>query len=112
MECGRCEESAVPDYRRISFDSAEVVPGINANTWFLTVRGTKPWITMRVELSPLIYIQRPDYWGIEVIGIQSGIGLPAAALYVITIEISHVLGKKGVEVIGATKSEKIDVPPK
>ena len=65
---------------------------------------------MTVQLMPLIYIQQPEYWGIEVVGCQPGIGLPQTEPYHFTLDISHVLGKKGVEVIGATKSKKIDVP--
>ena len=65
--------------RLIDFDKAEAVPGIIPKTFFLIVSGTKPWITMQVELHPLIYIRQPDYWGIEVVGCQSGIGLPATA---------------------------------
>ena len=65
---------------------------------------------MEVRLVPLVYIQRPDYWGIEVIGCQSGIGLPMEAPYAVTLDITHVLGKKGIEVIGATRTEKRDVP--
>jgi hypothetical protein len=63
-----------------------------------------------VQLTPLIYIQQPEYWGIEVIGCQHGNGLPRQAPYSVTLDISHIRGKKGIEVIGATKSQKIDVP--
>ena len=32
----------------------------------LDVAGTKPYMNMRVELEPLTYVTRPEYWGIEV----------------------------------------------
>jgi hypothetical protein len=96
--------------RLIDFDTAEVVRGIMPNTYFLIVRGTKPWLTMDVELAPRIYIVQPDYWGIEVVGCQSGIGLPMEAPYAVVLNISHVRGTKGIEVIGATHSKQIDVP--
>ena len=67
--------SASQACRRIDFKSAEVVVGFVTGTYFLIVE-EKPWITMNVELRPLIYIDRPDYWGIEVIACQTGIGLP------------------------------------
>lgn len=96
--------------RVIDFDRAEVVTGIIPKTFFLIVSGQKPWITMTVELVPLIYIIQPDYWGIEVIGCQRGIGLPTTAPYSVALDISHVLGKHGIEVIGANKKQKIKVP--
>jgi len=96
--------------RIIDFDKAEVVPGIVPDTFFLIVVGTKPWVTMKVELHPLIYIRQPEYWGIEVVGCQHGIGLPRTAPYHVTLDISHVRGTKGIEVIGASSRKQIKVP--
>jgi hypothetical protein len=62
--------------RRIDFNEVQVRPGFISKTYFLIVSGVKPWITMDVRLMPLIYVVKPEYWGIEVIGCQSGIGLP------------------------------------
>ena len=59
--------------RLIPFRTAVVVPGFLPKTFFLIVSGIKPWVTMTVELRPLIYIRRPEYWGIEVVGCQHGI---------------------------------------
>jgi hypothetical protein len=98
--------------RLINFDRAEVRPGFVPNTYFLIVSGTKPYLNMQVHLSPLIYIRQPEYWGIEVIGTLPGIGLPATAPYHVTISLQGILGTKGIEVIGATKRKKINVPPK
>ena len=95
--------------RLISFRDAEVVPGIVDDTWFLIVSGVKPWTTMRVELYPLIYIRRPEYWGIEVVGCQSGIGLPLQAPYHVSLDITHLRGTIGIEVIGATSRTQIKV---
>jgi len=96
--------------RRIDFDKVQIVPGIVSKTYFLIVSGTKPWATMHVSLVPLIYIVQPDYWGIEVVGCQTGIGLPQTAPYTVALEISHFLGKTGIDVMGATHSEKHKVP--
>ncbi|HYY96580.1 MAG TPA: hypothetical protein VE713_18895, partial [Pyrinomonadaceae bacterium] len=90
---------------------ARVVAGTKPG-YFLVVSGTKPYLNMEVHLSPLIYIRRPEYWGIEVIGTLPGIGLPATAPYHVFISLEGITGTKGVEVIGASKRKKINVPPK
>jgi hypothetical protein len=96
--------------RLIDFKKAHVFPGFLPKTWFLVVTGEKPWASMTVQLVPLIYIQQPDYWGIEVVGCQHGFGIPIAVPYSITLDITHFIGKVGIEVIGAINKEKIKVP--
>jgi len=98
--------------RLINFTKAWIVPGFLPNTWILVVSGTKPYLNMTVELSPLVYIRRPDYWGIEVVGSLPGIGLPATAPYTVSIPLDSITGTKGIEVIGAKKRQKLPVPPK
>lgn len=97
--------------RLINFTRAEVRPGFLPQTWILIVSGTKPYLNMTVRLSPLIYIRRPEYWGIEVIGSLPGIGLPATAPYTVSLPLDGILGTKGIEVIGASRRKKIPVPP-
>ena len=96
--------------RLIDFKKAQVVPGFLPKTWFLIVSGEKPWASMTVQLVPLIYIQQPDYWGIEVVGCQHGFGIPIVVPYSVVLDISHHIGKAGIEVIGAVNREKIKVP--
>ena len=96
--------------RLINFDDAQVVPGFVPKTWFLIVHGKKPMASMTVQLTPLIYIQQPDYWGIEVVGCQHGFGIPVVVPYSAVLDISHVLGKHGIEVIGANTKKQIKVP--
>jgi hypothetical protein len=98
--------------RLIDFEEAEVRPGIVSGTYILIVRGTKPYLNMEVDLTPLVYIRQPEFWGIEVIGrLPGGIGLPTTAPYTASLPLNGITGTKGVEVIGATRSEKISVPP-
>ncbi|HTC96381.1 MAG TPA: hypothetical protein VK734_01585 [Bradyrhizobium sp.] len=96
--------------RLIDFTHADVRPGFVTNTFILTVSGDKPWLTMTVELYPLIYIHQPEYWGFEVVGCMSGIGLPVVIPYHVSIDISHHRGTKGIEVIGAHSRKQINVP--
>jgi hypothetical protein len=99
--------------RLIDFETAELrVLKSNPPQYVLVVSGTKPFLNMQVDLVPLVYIQQPDFWGIEVVGsLPGGIGLPALAPYTVVL-LNPPLGKEGIEVIGATHSERIDVPPK
>jgi hypothetical protein len=101
---------AAQSYRLLDFDSVTVTPGIINGTFFLTVTGSKPCLNMRVELSPLIYIRCPEYWGIEVVGhLPHGLCLPAMGRYEETIELTGITGSRGIEVIGASGTERRDV---
>jgi hypothetical protein len=95
--------------RLIDFDEATVLPGTILRTYFLIVKGTKPWVTMDVGLHPLPYGDRPDYAPIEVVGIQNGLGLPHPGPYGAAVDITHFIGNRGVEVIGATMRKKIEI---
>ena len=101
--------------RLIDFDKdkTEVRPGIVKGTYILIVRGIKPYVNMEVNLVPLVYVRQPEYWGIEVTRcLPGGIGLPATEPYTAVLLLNGTIGTKGIEVIGATCSEKILVPPK
>jgi hypothetical protein len=102
----KCESA-----RLIDFKHAEIRPGFVNDTYFLIVTGTKPYLNMKVRLIPLVYVQQPDYWGIELVGTLPGFGLPAEAEYTVSISIDGIRGKKGVEVIGAASRKCLDVPP-
>jgi hypothetical protein len=96
--------------RIIDFEKAEVRPGFRPDTYFLIVSGLAPCANMEVSLNPLIYIRQPEYWGIEVVGtLRGGICLPATKDYLVTLDISNVLGTEGIEVVGASRSEQIPV---
>ncbi|MCP4617292.1 MAG: hypothetical protein GY844_12775 [Bradyrhizobium sp.] len=95
--------------RLIDFEDVQVVPGTILRTYFLVVKGSKPWATMDVGLHPLLYATRPDFTVIEVVGRQNGMGLPQAAPYSAAIEITQLIGTRGIEVIGATGKKKIEI---
>jgi hypothetical protein len=100
--------------RTISFEDADVRPGIVNDTWFLIVSGFAPYLNMQVNLVPLVYITQPEYWTIEVVGCLPGIGLPTEdpCPYIVAIPLDGITGTKGIEVKGGRRSERIDVPPK
>jgi hypothetical protein len=71
-------------------------------------------LNMEVTLRPRVYIQQPEYWGIEVVGCLPGFGIPVMTPFTVSIRLAGLMGTEGIEVIGATRSEKIelkDLPP-
>jgi hypothetical protein len=81
------------------------------NTFILVVSGTAPTANMRVELMPLVYVRRPEYWEIEVVGSISGpICLPQTRPYTATIPLDGIIGSIGIEVVGAIRRQKIRLP--
>ncbi|SEH01658.1 hypothetical protein SAMN05444920_121106 [Nonomuraea solani] len=104
------ELPAPASVKLIDFEEARVVPGIVPNTFILIVSGTKPYLNMKVELSPLVYIRQPEFWGIEVVGSLPGVGLPATAPYTVSLPLDGIIGTKGIEVIGANTRKTFEVP--
>ena len=99
--------------RLIEFEKAEVRPGFVSETYFLVVTGNAPCMNMQVSLEPLTYVQQPEYWGIEVVGcLTGGICLTAELPFLASIPLAGITGTRGIEVIGAEHTQKIDVPPK
>jgi hypothetical protein len=97
--------------RLIDFEDAEVRPGFVTGTFILVVRGIKPYLNMEVRLTPLVYIRQPEFWGIEVVGsLPGGIGLPTTSPYTASLPLDGILGTRGIEVIGAARSKKIELP--
>jgi hypothetical protein len=117
-------EQQIRDYQRlpqsqacrlIDFDEVDIVTLESfPPQYVLIVSGMKPYLNMEVDLRPCIYIQQPEYWGIEVVGCLPGFGIPVLTPYTVSIRLAGFVGIEGVEVIGATRSEEIklgDLPP-
>jgi hypothetical protein len=75
----------------------------------LVVAGQKPFANMQVSLNPLRYAQKPEYWGIEVVGCMPPIGQPAIIPYVVELNLTGYIGTQGIEVIGASHTERIEI---
>ncbi len=97
--------------RLIDFDDAQVVGGIVKDTYLLMVYGMKPYLNMRVELVPRIYVRQPEFWEIEVVGFLPGIGLPVMTPYNVSLPLDGVRGTEGIEVVGAFGRLRLPVPP-
>ncbi|MDI6104102.1 hypothetical protein QLQ12_36475 [Actinoplanes sp. NEAU-A12] len=75
----------------------------------LVVAGQKPFANMQVSLNPLRYAQKPEYWGIEVVGCMPPSGQPAIVPYVVELSLAGYIGTCGIEVIGASHTKRIEL---
>jgi hypothetical protein len=94
------------DFTRAFVRTLDTSPPVHV----LVVSGLKPSSNMDVVLSPVTYIRQPEYWEIEVQGCMRGLGLPVLTPYTATLRLGSTIGTMGVEVVGATRSQRIDVP--
>jgi hypothetical protein len=93
--------------RRVDFDFVEVREAARLGGGrLLLVSGVKSWADLRVTLEPLPYREMPDFWVIEVVGRLTASGLPALVDFCVALPLESIRGCKGIEIIGATKSER------
>jgi hypothetical protein len=99
--------------RLIDFERAEAIALMiyPPRPAVLVVSGRKPFANMQVSLNPLRYIKQPEYWGVEVVGCMPPTGQPAIIPYVVELDLTGIGGTSGVEVIGASHSERVEVAP-
>src|SRR5688500_7580023 len=95
----------------IDFEEAVVIsPMIYPPRPVLVVSGRKAH-PMTVRLVPRTYLQQPEYWGIDVIGVtEAGPMLMITNIpYMVDLDLAGCTGTRGVEVFGATMTEQLDV---
>jgi hypothetical protein len=100
--------------RLIDFERAGVVtPMIYPPRPSLVVSGALVF-PMDVTLVPLVYVSRPEWWGIQVVGSTDAGPHPTqpitAVPYSIQIDLDAITGTEGIEVVGASGTERIAVP--
>jgi hypothetical protein len=101
------ESCRLIDFERADLVSLMIYPPPPPN---LVVSGRKPFANMTVSLNPLRYAQVPEYWGIEVVGCLPPIGQPAIVPYMVELSLAGISGTRGIEVIGAGHTERIELP--
>jgi len=96
---------------RLDFDRARI---ITRRTFppqhVLQVVGNAPSADTTVELVPLVYVQQPDYWEVEIIGRSTGVATSAIVDYEVTLPVSQAQGRFGIEVVGTTHTKRLDIP--
>lgn len=92
-------------YRRIDFDLIELREPSRGGR-LLLVSGITQWADLRVTLEPMAYHETPDFWVIEVVGRLTATGLPALVDFCVALPLDSFQGRRGIEVAGATKSER------
>ena len=93
--------------RRVDFDFVEVrEPALAGGSQLLLVSGVKAWADLRVTLEALPCRETPEFRVIEVVGRLTGSGLPALVDFSAALPLGGVQGSKGIEIVGATKSER------
>jgi len=95
----------------IDFDGVDIEWYSGRGVYQLTVTGVKQYMNMDVSLSHEAYSGRPAYWRTLVIGcVKNGLVLPLAAPYYLTMNLDQFVGSKGVEIVGASRRVRRDVP--
>jgi hypothetical protein len=96
--------------RRIDFDLIEVREPRGGKR-LLLVSGIAQWADLRVTLEPMAYHETPEFWVIEVVGRLTATGLPALVDFCVALPLDSFQGRRGIEVAGATKSERRIINP-
>jgi hypothetical protein len=102
----------VPKWDPVDFDSATVRPAPYPDMHVLTVSGNAPsggQSTLGAKLERAMYVVQPEYWQIWVYYDSQDAIFQTLAPYNVSLPIGGSKGTKGIEVIGATKSVKIDI---
>jgi hypothetical protein len=111
--------STVSGGQMIDFEMAELRRLPFQDNLYLWVKGQLPAKGLNARLAPRIYHDRPDYWVIEVAAFvdmaeQTDTDLPRDEASVSlnferSVPLAGITGTRGVAVIGANRSERIDI---
>ncbi|GAA3343982.1 hypothetical protein GCM10020358_45330 [Amorphoplanes nipponensis] len=99
---------APQSHRLIDFEEASVQPGGSSSAqWVLQVRGTAPYPGMHITPEPVVYLQRPAFWRIEVVGRLLEPVPPRPTPYLVQLDLPGPMGTRGIEVAGAGRVAQI-----
>jgi hypothetical protein len=104
-----------PDGRLIDFEQANAITQMSLPPRpALLVSGHKPHPAMEVALVPVMYVSQPQYWAIQVVGTPGEVGPPLTPVedptaYSVQLDLAGITGTEGVEVVGASCSQRIEL---
>jgi len=101
-----------PNWIPLDFRKAVVGKGSAEGSLMLTVSGDKPREAQGgavVKLNPLAYETQPEYWKIELLWDSADAVIPMVTPFSVSITLDQFRGSKGVEVVGQTKRQKIEI---
>ena len=108
--------STVPQGQIIDFERAELRRMPFQDSLYLWVKGRLPAQGFDARLAPRIYNSgRPDYWAIDVAAFNSLIAAndvgdqDDSLLFERSVALTGITGTKGVTVIGASHSQRIEI---
>jgi len=96
------------DWHPVDFETASV----DAAFVTLTVSGNMPNMGSKlgVKLQPRVYVDRPEYWAIDVLWDRDGALFTSLAPYTVTLDLKACTGSAGIEVVGKRSALKIARP--
>jgi hypothetical protein len=95
----------------LDYDAFDVRPGFVNDSYILAVFKKDHDSRIIPSLNPRVYITRPEYWEIELIGCLSGIVPPKnPAAFPLALGLDGCMGTKGIKLIGATRSDQWSLP--
>ena len=95
----------------IDFNGVDITWYRGRGIYQLTVSGIKPYTNMEVSLSREAYSRKPPYWRSVVVGcVKNFLVMPVPTPYYITVPLTEFVGTKGVEIVGASRSVRRNVP--
>ena len=95
----------------LDFDGIEIEYYRGKGIYQLTITGTKPFTNMEVSLSEEPAAGRPAYRKTVVIGcVKNFLVLPVASPYYLTVPLKQFSGTRGIDIIGATRRVRRDLP--
>jgi hypothetical protein len=98
-------------YRRLPLGESRIE--MKDGVAWLIVTGEAPCANMEVTLQPFLYIQKPDYWSIELVGhVPGGVCLTSTKSYTAARPLRGVTGHHGIDLIGADGTRRHDIPQK
>lgn len=99
-----------PHWISVDFATAKIETDPTTKVRTLVVKGDTPSASSdgnTVKLEPVHYVVQPDFWRVQVMWDDTNSLFQTLTPYEAKLDLKGASGKKGVEVVGESRSEKI-----